>query len=86
MLLWKGFPRGFRGGPEGFQGFRECDPRQEMVENVGRCAESWIRGRRRRPGEQTPNIILYKEFKMRAAISIRLMSPSAHGATRRRGF
>ena len=58
----EGVSKGFTGASEGFQGFRECDPRQEMVENVGRCAESWIRGRRRRPGEQTPNIILKKEF------------------------
>ena len=61
VLLWKGFPRGFRGSSEGFQGFHQCDPRQEMFANVGMCAESRIRGRRRRPGEQTPNIILNKE-------------------------
>ena len=59
----EGVSKGFPGGSEGFQGFRQCDPRQELFENVGRCAESRIRGRRRRPDEQTPNIILNREIQ-----------------------
>ena len=59
----EGVSKGFPGGSEGFQGFHQYDPRQEMFANVGRCAESRIRGRRRRPDEQTPNIILNKEIQ-----------------------
>ena len=35
VLLWKGVSKGFPGVSEGFQGFRQRDPRQEMVANVG---------------------------------------------------
>ena len=59
----EGVSKGFPGVSEGFQGFHQCDPRQEMFANVGRCAESRIRGRRRRPDEQTPNIILNREIQ-----------------------
>ena len=76
--------KGFPGVSEGFQGFHQCDPRQEMFANVGRCAESRIRGRRRRPGEQTPNIILNEESQ--DASSYVNASDVAIGACGNRGF
>ena len=80
----EGVSKGVPGGSEGFQGFRQCDPRQEMVENAGRCAESKIRGRRRRPDEQTPNIILNKEIQHASNNSN--TSDFATGAWGNRGF
>ena len=65
-----GFRADMAGGSEGFpkvsegsRVFRQLNRRREMFENVRRCPESWIRGRRRRPGQQTPIIILNKEIQ-----------------------